>query len=95
MRSLVCSLFALCALAAPAFAQKAADVVAVNDNRPGLPHVLMIMGQGPPGESSRSRRWNRDTAHGTLGLVRALDPMLVGRPHVDLGRVASALCPAC
>ncbi|WP_425604928.1 putative leader peptide [Actinomycetospora termitidis] len=30
-----------------------------------------------------------------LGAVRALDLMLVGRPHVDLARVASALCPAC
>ncbi|WP_396027462.1 putative leader peptide [Actinomycetospora sp. TBRC 11914] len=27
--------------------------------------------------------------------MRSLDPMLVGRPHVDLGRVSSALCPAC
>ncbi|WP_414637749.1 putative leader peptide [Actinomycetospora sp.] len=26
--------------------------------------------------------------------MRSLDPMLVGRPHVDLARVASALCPA-
>ncbi|WP_372460795.1 putative leader peptide [Actinomycetospora endophytica] len=40
-------------------------------------------------------RWNQDTAHGTLVVVSALDPMLVGRPHVDLARVASALCPAC
>ncbi|MFC5061064.1 putative leader peptide [Actinomycetospora atypica] len=30
-----------------------------------------------------------------LALVRSLDPMLVGRPHVDLARVASALCRAC
>ncbi|WP_433802486.1 putative leader peptide [Actinomycetospora sp. CA-084318] len=43
----------------------------------------------------QSRRWNRAPRHGTLDLVRALDPMLVGRPHVDLARVASALCPAC
>ncbi|WP_414638182.1 putative leader peptide [Actinomycetospora sp.] len=30
-----------------------------------------------------------------LATVRALDPMLVGRPHVDLARIASALCPGC
>ncbi|WP_373696023.1 putative leader peptide [Actinomycetospora aurantiaca] len=41
------------------------------------------------------RRWNHRDRRGTLVDVRALDPMLVGRPHVDLARVASALCPAC
>ncbi|WP_425551110.1 putative leader peptide [Actinomycetospora corticicola] len=43
----------------------------------------------------QSRRWNRAPRRGTLRTVRALDPMLVGRRHVDLARVASALCPAC
>jgi acyl-CoA thioesterase-1 len=42
MRSLLCFFLALGALISPALAQKKADVVAVNDDRPGLPRVLLV-----------------------------------------------------
>ncbi|WP_352231086.1 putative leader peptide [Actinomycetospora sp. NBRC 106378] len=49
----------------------------------------------PRGGPHSGRRWNHAQRRGTLVPVRALDPMLVGRRHVDLARVSSALCPAC
>ncbi|MFC5139683.1 putative leader peptide [Actinomycetospora rhizophila] len=48
-------------------------------------------GDLPPGRRPR-RRWPLAAGRGTVGDVPALSLRLVARRHVDLARVASAIC---
>ncbi|WP_408630087.1 putative leader peptide [Actinomycetospora lemnae] len=61
------------------------------------PRTPAPTGAIPLGRRSPRHRsgWRRRDADGTVDDVPALRLLLVTRRHVDLGRLASALCPAC